>query len=995
MKSMFLQQSYNDNWSDYERSLTRVRFPKWDYIILTASNESQAQAYRTQIDYRVRSGYLPADTHYAVLPDPDGKRVGSGGATLNALKYIREHEGTADCFKGRHILVIHSGGDSKRVPQYSACGKLFAPVPHELPDGRRSTLFDEFIIGMSGVPSRIPDGMLVLSGDVLLLFNPLQIDFSGNGAACISFKEPAEIGKNHGVFLGNEHGMVSEFLHKQSVEQLTKKGAVNEKGNVNIDTGAVIFSSEILNDLFSLISTDGENDKGKFDKFVSEETRLSFYADFLYPLAEDSTLENFYKETPEGSFTDELREARTEVWNALSKYSLKLLSLSPAEFIHFGTTKELLALMTEKVRSYEHLDWKTTVKSTVHQNKNCTTNNSYLQHNVTIGQNTYIEDSYLRNGTTVGNNCIISTANLENVTVPDNTVIHCLKQNDGSFVCRAYGIEDNPKDMLEKDGRFMGMTIAEFMSVNGLTAADLWDEGEEHYLWTAKLYSPEPSVKDAVDFAINICDMAKGKGDAELFRSAKRLSLCASFNNANVTEILPWAHKLEDKVSAQKILKAIDSGVPVSDLQGTVLSERAVSFVYDSAIASDFSRKIRAFYYLSKIVPRHAEDFEDAAFRIIGDTIFESCKELIKEKNDLKIAADETEVRLPVRVNFGGGWSDTPPYCNEHGGTVLNAAIKLKGELPIVVRIHRIDKPVIALASTDSGAYREFDNAADIQACRDPYDPFALHKAALIAFGLIPRNGSVSLTDILGSIGGGFYLSTEVLNIPRGSGLGTSSILAGAAIKALYNFFGLTPTDDELYSTVLVMEQIMSTGGGWQDQVGGLTNGIKLITTKPGMVQKIKCVKLDIAPETLAELQERFVIIYTGQRRLARNLLHEVVGKYIGSRSESIEALSEIQKTAALMRFELERGDIDAFAHLMNSHWELSKQLDIGCTNTCIDQIFLSVENMLEGKMICGAGGGGFLQAVLKKDCTAEDLRNRLIDVFQDSGVDVWECEFI
>lgn len=122
---------------------------------------------------------LPSGTHYAVLPDFEGKRVGSGGATLGALRYIHEHSGG---FDGKRILVIHSGGDSKRVPQYSACGKLFSPVPRELPDGRRSTLFDEFMIAMSGVPSRIELGMLVLSSDVLLLFNPLQIDFFGSGA---------------------------------------------------------------------------------------------------------------------------------------------------------------------------------------------------------------------------------------------------------------------------------------------------------------------------------------------------------------------------------------------------------------------------------------------------------------------------------------------------------------------------------------------------------------------------------------------------------------------------------------------------------------------------------------------------------------------------------------------------------------------------------------------------------------------------------------------
>ena len=152
-KNLFLRQSYFDNYDTYISSLkSSIKRPQiWDYIILTASNESQAESYRRQIEWRIEQGVLPSDTHYAVLPDFEGKRVGSGGATLGVLKYIRERENSFDSLR---ILVIHSGGDSKRVPQYSACGKLFSPVPRELPDGRRSTLFDEFIIGMSGVPSR-------------------------------------------------------------------------------------------------------------------------------------------------------------------------------------------------------------------------------------------------------------------------------------------------------------------------------------------------------------------------------------------------------------------------------------------------------------------------------------------------------------------------------------------------------------------------------------------------------------------------------------------------------------------------------------------------------------------------------------------------------------------------------------------------------------------------------------------------------------------------
>ena len=162
--SLFLSQSYQDCWDDYNRSIKSPSFPRWDYIVLTASNEQQAEGFRKQIEER--SDFLPSKTRFAVIPDRDGKRVGSGGATLSVIRYLHEQEGS---FSNLRVLVIHSGGDSKRVPQYSALGKLFSPVPHELPNGRTSTLFDEFLICMSSVPSRIREGMVLLSGDVLLL----------------------------------------------------------------------------------------------------------------------------------------------------------------------------------------------------------------------------------------------------------------------------------------------------------------------------------------------------------------------------------------------------------------------------------------------------------------------------------------------------------------------------------------------------------------------------------------------------------------------------------------------------------------------------------------------------------------------------------------------------------------------------------------------------------------------------------------------------------
>ena len=248
--TLFHTQTYENAWIDYCRALTRPGFPVWDYVILTASNEHQAEGFRAQLEERT----LPSATHIAVIPDPDGKRVGSGGATFGVIKYIKECEAAKghNGFDKLRILVIHSGGDSKRIPQYSAIGKLFSPVPHELPDGCSATLFDEIMISMSGVPSRISEGMLLLSGDVLMMFNPLQIDYNGVDAAAISFDEDVETGKNHGVYLPGANGNVAKCLQKKTAEILRDAGAVNKQNRVNIDTGAVIFSTDMLNSLYQM-----------------------------------------------------------------------------------------------------------------------------------------------------------------------------------------------------------------------------------------------------------------------------------------------------------------------------------------------------------------------------------------------------------------------------------------------------------------------------------------------------------------------------------------------------------------------------------------------------------------------------------------------------------------------------------------------------------------------------------------------------------------------
>ena len=974
--SLFLSQAYQDCWDDYNRSLKLRNFPKWDYVILTASNEQQAEEFRKQIEERKK--FLPTGTKFAAIPDRGGKRVGSGGATLEVLKYLHEQEET---FDGLRVLVIHSGGDSKRVPQYSALGKLFSPVPHELPNGRNSTLFDEFMISMSSVPSRIREGMVLLSGDVLLLFNPLQIDYNNVGAAAISFKEDVETGKNHGVYLNGADGNVKCCLQKKSVEVLREVGAVNESDCVDIDTGALIFSTDMMNSLYSLIETEED-----YDRHVNEKTRLSLYADFLYPLAEDSTLEAFYQEKPEGEFCEELTEARKRVWDVLRPYRMKLLRLAPAKFIHFGTTREILELMRGGVDEYQDLGWGRLVGSSI-RNHNAAGYNSVLSTKASVGADCYLEVSYVHGNSNVGSHCVLSYIDIQDRTIPDNVVLHGLKQRDGKFIVRIFGVNDNPKENL-----LFGRDLDELEKKFGIK---LWEDQTGHTLWSANLYAEADTIQEAVDASLELYAFVteEKEFDRNSWNLVSHKSLCAGFNDADPDAIIAWNRRMADLVAMDEITKAIQNQTPVGELRKMhSLTKIQKEWLRKRLKKADFSEKMRLHYYLGVLLDDENEVQE--CFRTIQSEVLESTIKHLSYNENAKIVTDYHTVKLPLRVNWGGGWSDTPPYCNENGGTVLNVAILLNGEKPVEVTLEKIDELKIVFDSRDMDVHGEFDTIEPLQATGDPFDPFALQKACLLACGIIPKEGH-ELSEILKRLGGGFVMHSEVTNVPKGSGLGTSSILSAACVKAVFEFMGIGYTEEDLYSHVLAMEQIMSTGGGWQDQVGGITPGLKYITSMPGVEQQIKVTHVEIPESTKKELDERFVLIYTGQRRLARNLLRDVVGRYVGNEPDSLFALEEIQKTAALMRFELERGNVDGFAKLLDYHWELSKKVDAGSSNTLIDQIFSSIEDLIDGKLVCGAGGGGFLQVILKKGVTKQEVEEHLNKVFMDSLVGVADCKLV
>ena len=245
--------------------------------------------------------------------------------------------------------------------------------------------------------------------------------------------------------------------------------------------------------------------------------------------------------------------------------------------------------------------------------------------------------------------------------------------------------------------------------------------------------------------------------------------------------------------------------------------------------------------------------------------------------------------RSPVRIDLAGGWSDTPPYCLQYGGKVLNLAVDINGHPPVQVFIRVSEEPVIVIRSIDLGVSQTVRTYDELGSYADFGSGFSLAKAALALAGFLPAfhrgNGFASLEEQLRDFGGGLEISL-LAAVPKGSGLGTSSILAATLLGTLGEVCGLNWDKMDLFNRTLVLEQMLTTGGGWQDQAGGLFRGIKLVSTGPGIVQQPA---LRYLPEHLFTgdyANRRVLLYYTGITRLAKNILAEIVrGIFLNSAS--------------------------------------------------------------------------------------------------------------
>ena len=210
-----------------------------------------------------------------------------------------------------------------------------------------------------------------------------------------------------------------------------------------------------------------------------------------------------------------------------------------------------------------------------------------------------------------------------------------------------------------------------------------------------------------------------------------------------------------------------------------------------------------------------------------------------------------------------------------------------------------IDEPLLRITSIDLGTRIEITDLQDLLDYNRVGGEFSLAKAALALTAFSEQAAAwkkgATLADMLRHFGGGIELTT-LAAVPKGSGLGTSSIVGAVILSVVQRVMGRRLTQRDLFHGVLRLEQALTSGGGWQDQVGGAVDGVKVITTGPGLLPDAR---IHYVPADVLDPRRNggcTLLYYTGITRVAKNILRQVVGRYLDRDRPALATLRKLRR---------------------------------------------------------------------------------------------------
>ena len=828
--------------------------------------------------------------------DPVGHKLGSGGGTTWLLQQAREW------LNGERCIVLHAGGQSRRLPSYAPSGKILTPIPvFRWERGQRLSqslldlqlpLYERM---MAQAPKRLTT--MIVSGDVYIRAAERIGQIPDADVVCYGLWLDASIAKDHGVFVSDRRtpDVLKMMLQKPSTERLSE---LLKDHFYLTDIGIWLLSDKAV----KLLMQRSENKENA--EFPIKEYDL--YSEFGCTLGTHPTIDD-----PE-----------------LHELSVAIVPLQGGEFYHFGTSGEMISStmaiqnIVNDQRDIMHHDRKPHPSIFT---QNAITKIPFTEEN----QNIWIENSCVGPHWTLSHDHIVTGVpeNDWTINLEPGQCIDIIPIGETQYCVRRYDINEKFAGAAQQEKRFPVL--------DSLDSLDNLDN----------LESKAVGFLSAEDIS-NVANLRRLFAQRRTFRGYNWPALARN-----------WQHSVFYQLDLDDAAREF-SEMQLPQPAALPVEAPLMTRIHDCMFRGD----------------------SEGAFSLLREGLTAG---VLASKQTPRLSVYPDQIvwgRSPVRIDLAGGWTDTPPYCLMEGGSVVNIAIELNGQPPLQTYIKPCKEPHIILRSIDLGAMEVVETYEQLAAYNKVGSPFSIPKAALVLAGFQPGFSQQvwpSLRAQLEAFGCGIEL-TLLSAIPAGSGLGTSSILAATVLGAVNDFCSLAWDKNEIGHRTLVLEQLLTTGGGWQDQFGGVLGGVKLLDTQRGFDQNPRVRWLPDAVFTQPEYAQCHLLYYTGITRTAKKILAEIVRRMFVNHHQQLLQLREMKAHSEDMYEAIQRQDFITMGQLIRKTWAQNQCIDSGTNPDSVRKITDLIDDLCLGYKLPGAGGGGYLYMVAKDPEAAARIRQIL-----------------
>ena len=881
--------------------------------------------------------------------DPIGVKLGSGGGTTWLLQAAYSDEKTGsphelsfdDWLSKERRLLLHAGGQSRRLPSYGPSGKILTPIPvfrwergQRLSQDLLSLQIPLYQRIMNVAPSRLHT--MIVSGDVYIRCTQRLQTIPDADVVCYGLWLGPEIAKDHGVFVMSRHTptVLECMLQKPSVETLNDL----QKNNLYLtDIGIWLLSDRAVKLLMKHSMRNGEV------------VNYDLYGEFGCCLGTNPTIED----------------------EELADLKVAILPLAGGEFYHYGTTREIISStlaiqnLVNDQREIMHLSRKPHPSMFV---QNAQTRIKLTEKNTEV----WIENSCVSEQWSLQNKHVITGVpeNDWQIELRKGQCVDIVPIGDRQWAVRPYGFNDKFRGQLcDNQTEFIGQPFVDWAKQRHLPGFD----ADTTDIQSAPIFPVVDNVSDMGLVLRWMLNEPSLQGGRMIWDESQKLSADELSEKANLRRLICQRHENRMKNwpflasnYAHSVFYQVDLDEAAHDFaEGHIAephplpeSEPLLTRIHDAMFRSE----------LERLKGKPSNKNAEKAFSLLQEGLIE---QVLEQKQNPRMTVFSDQIvwgRSPVRIDIAGGWTDTPPFCLMEGGNVVNLAIELNGQSPIQAYAKPCKEKHVVLHSIDLGASEIVETYDELANYKVVGSPFSIPKAALVLAGFLPGYSSESYSSLreqLEAFGCGIEV-TMFSAVPAGSGLGTSSILASTVLGVLNDFCGLQWDKNEISRRTLSLEQLLTTGGGWQDQFGGILHGVKLLQTTRGFDQNPVVRWLPTGIFTQPEYQSCHLLYYTGITRTAKQILAEIVRKMFLNQHEELLMLREMKMLALEMADAIQCQDYERTGRLLRQNWLQNQALDSGTNPAEVRRLTDLVDDLCLGYKLPGAGGGGFLYMMAK-----------------------------